>query len=254
MRQPPKGFFRLAFKRQGWLPHKMTLDGYQASHRVAVELLSQHPRGKRTKILSSKCLNNLMGQDYRSIKLRSGPMLGLKRFRNSSITIAGVELIHRIRKGRFKLGTLRIKDNAAPAVWNAVLAASANSDSRAFDECIAKISTGTLKWPPVGRLPQLISPIVHPSAYTTRMNHQIPGSNRSWIALRRLFTACRASRDSLQFVFHRVVANFPCVLDHEIDQRGRYAESLGYFTLRVALEHAELECALRALRQFRESF
>jgi hypothetical protein len=50
-------------------------------------------------------------------------MLGMKRFRSASITIAGIELIHRIRKGQFTLGRLRIKDNRAPAVWNAVLAA-----------------------------------------------------------------------------------------------------------------------------------
>ena len=66
--------------------------------------------GARTKIRSSKYLNNLIEQDHRSIKLRLGPMLGLKRFRSASITIAGIELMHRIRKGQFKLGRLRIKD------------------------------------------------------------------------------------------------------------------------------------------------
>jgi hypothetical protein len=50
-------------------------------------------------------------------------MLGLKRFRSASITIAGIELIHRVRKGQFELGMLRIKDNRAPEIWNAVLAA-----------------------------------------------------------------------------------------------------------------------------------
>jgi transposase-like protein len=67
--------------------------------------------------------NNLIEQDHRSIKLRLGPMLRLKRFRSATITIAGIELIHRIRKGQFKLGSLRITDNKAPAIWNAVLAA-----------------------------------------------------------------------------------------------------------------------------------
>jgi transposase-like protein len=62
-------------------------------------------------------------QPHRSIKLRLGPMLGLKRFRNAAITVAGVELMHRIRKGQFKLGTLCIKDGRAPEIWNAVLAA-----------------------------------------------------------------------------------------------------------------------------------
>jgi transposase-like protein len=118
-----KAFFRRAFKSQGQLPRVITLDGYQASHRAARECLVECQGDKRTKIRSSKYLNNLIEQDHRSIKLRLGSMLGLKRFRSASITIAGIELIHRIRKGQFKLGKLRIKDNKAPAIWNAVLAA-----------------------------------------------------------------------------------------------------------------------------------
>jgi hypothetical protein len=50
-------------------------------------------------------------------------MLGLKRFRSASITITGIELIHRIRKGQFKLGKLRVNGKTAPEIWNAVLAA-----------------------------------------------------------------------------------------------------------------------------------
>src|ERR1019366_7780644 len=118
-----KAFFRRAFKSQGRLPRAITLDGYQASHRAAREILDEHRHGQRTKIRSSKYLNNLIEQDHRSIKLRLGPMLGLKRFRSASITIAGIELMHRIRKGQFKLGTLRIKNKTAPEIWNAVLAA-----------------------------------------------------------------------------------------------------------------------------------
>jgi transposase-like protein len=67
--------------------------------------------------------NNLIEQDDRSIKLRLGPMLGLKQFRNASITIAGIELMHRNRKGQFNFGRLRIKDSRAPEIWNAALAA-----------------------------------------------------------------------------------------------------------------------------------
>ena len=43
-----KAFFRRAFKSQGRLPRAITLDGYQASHRAAREVLGEHPRGKRT--------------------------------------------------------------------------------------------------------------------------------------------------------------------------------------------------------------
>ena len=50
-------------------------------------------------------------------------MLGLKRFRRAATTIAGIELMHRIRKGQFRLGKLRIEDKTAPEIWNAVLTA-----------------------------------------------------------------------------------------------------------------------------------
>jgi transposase-like protein len=52
----------------------------------------------KCKIRSSKYLNNLIEQDHRSIKLRLGPMLGLKHFRRAATTIAGIELMHRIRR------------------------------------------------------------------------------------------------------------------------------------------------------------
>ena len=118
-----KAFFRRAFMRQERLPHKITLDGYQASHRAAKEALCEHPEGNQCEILSSKYLNNLIEQDHRSIKLRLGPMLGFKRFRRAATTIAGIELMHRIRKGQFKLGKLRVKNKTAPEIWNAVLGA-----------------------------------------------------------------------------------------------------------------------------------
>ena len=119
----PRAFFRLAFRRQGRLPLKITLDGYQASHRAAKEALDEHPEGNQCKIRSSKYLNNLIEQDHRSVKLRLGPMLGLKHFRQAATTIAGIELMHRIRKGQFKLGKLRVKNKTAPEIWNAVLGA-----------------------------------------------------------------------------------------------------------------------------------
>ena len=118
-----KAFFRRAFKSQDRLPHKITLDGYQASHRAAKEVLDEHSAGNRCEIRSSKYLNNLIEQDHRSTKLRVDPMLGFKRFRRAATTIAGIELLHRIRKSQFKLGRLGIKNRTAPEIWNAVLAA-----------------------------------------------------------------------------------------------------------------------------------
>jgi transposase-like protein len=45
-----KAFFRRAFSAQGRLPHKITLDGYQASHRAAKEALGEHPEGNQCQI------------------------------------------------------------------------------------------------------------------------------------------------------------------------------------------------------------
>ncbi|CAD6562332.1 hypothetical protein LMG28727_07712 [Paraburkholderia kirstenboschensis] len=50
-------------------------------------------------------------------------MLGSKRFRSAAITLAGIELMQRIRKGQFNLAKLGLKKFAAPAVWKAVLSA-----------------------------------------------------------------------------------------------------------------------------------
>jgi transposase-like protein len=67
--------------------------------------------------------NILIEQDHLSITLRFGPMLGFKRFRRASITIAGIELMHRIRNAQFALGKLRVNGKTAPEIWTAVLAA-----------------------------------------------------------------------------------------------------------------------------------
>jgi hypothetical protein len=50
---------------------------------------------------SSKYLNNLIEQDHRGVKQRIAVMLGFKQFRHAAITTAGIELMHRIRKGQF---------------------------------------------------------------------------------------------------------------------------------------------------------
>ena len=76
-----------------------------------------------TKLRSSKYLNNFIEQDHRGVKLRIGPMLGFKQFTTAAVTIAGIELLHRIRKGQFNLRRLRLNGEGAPAIWNAVLAA-----------------------------------------------------------------------------------------------------------------------------------
>ena len=97
--------------------------GYAASHRAVRELAAENRRWRRTTLRFSKYLNNLVEQDHRGIKSRTGPMLGFKTFASAATTIAGIELLHRIRKGQFSLRKLGLKGQAAPATWSAVLAA-----------------------------------------------------------------------------------------------------------------------------------
>ena len=116
-----EAFFRKAIKGQGCAPKTITLDGYAASHRAVRELRADGLLPPDTKVRSSKYLNNLIEQDHRSVKQRVAVMLGFKRFRNAAITIAGIELMHRIRKGQFSLRHLGLQGRVAPGVWHSVL-------------------------------------------------------------------------------------------------------------------------------------
>lgn len=52
--------------------------------------------------------NNIVEQDHRAIKRAVRPMLGFKSFWSAAITLAGIELMHMIRKGQLKAaGKLR---------------------------------------------------------------------------------------------------------------------------------------------------
>jgi len=117
-----KAFFRKALKTQGRAPKSVTLDGAAASHKAMRELPNEDSAWQDTKVRSSKYLNNMIEEDHRNVKARLGPMLGFKVFDYAATTIAGVELMHRIRKGQFDLGCLRLRGLTTPAIWNAVLA------------------------------------------------------------------------------------------------------------------------------------
>ena len=118
-----KAFFGKAIKSQQRAPRTITLDGYAASHRAVRELKADGLLPADTKLRSSKYLNNVIEQDHRGVKQRIAVMLGFKGFRNAAMTIAGIELMHRVRKGRFGLGRLGVQGQAASAVRNAVLGA-----------------------------------------------------------------------------------------------------------------------------------
>jgi transposase-like protein len=77
----------------------------------------------RVGVRMSKYLNNLIEQDHRRVKQRVYSMLGCKRFGNAAVTISGVELAHKIKKGQFDTSELRLEEARAQELWQAVLAA-----------------------------------------------------------------------------------------------------------------------------------
>jgi transposase-like protein len=118
-----KAFSAKAIRSQGRAPKTITLDGYAASHRAVREMKADQFLPADSTLRLSKYLNNLIEQDHRNIKSKLNAMLGFKRFRDAAITISGVKLMHRIRKGQFNLRRLSLKDTTAPAVWKALLSA-----------------------------------------------------------------------------------------------------------------------------------
>ncbi|MDP9013755.1 MAG: IS6 family transposase [Pseudomonadota bacterium] len=106
-----QAFFRKALARclPRW-PRKITLDGLKQSHLALRLLRREDPKWKYVLVRSSQYLNNLVEQDHRAIKRRCVSMGGFKSFRTAAITLAGIELAHRIRGnsrwGAVDIGTL----------------------------------------------------------------------------------------------------------------------------------------------------
>ena len=63
---------------------------------------------RENQIRQVKYLNNIVEQDHRAVKRLTRPMLGFKSFWSAAITIAGIEIMHMIRKGQLRsTGKLR---------------------------------------------------------------------------------------------------------------------------------------------------
>jgi transposase-like protein len=117
-----KSFLRRAMKNTR-RPAKITLDAYAASHRAVREMKEDGELPRRVNVRSSQYLNNLIEQDHRRVKQRIRSMLGFKRFDNAVVTISGIELAEKIKKGQFKTGQLGGAEATMSELWNAALAA-----------------------------------------------------------------------------------------------------------------------------------
>lgn len=117
-----KRFFTRAIQRHG-APERVTLDGYPATHAAVAELKEGGVLPSGMKVWTSKYLNNIVEQDHRRVKQRIYPMLGFKRFGNAAVTISGIELLQKSRKGQFNTGMLTSGVKVrVPQMWEAVLA------------------------------------------------------------------------------------------------------------------------------------
>jgi transposase-like protein len=59
-------------------------------------------QGVSIRVRQCKYLNNIVEQDHRFVKQRVRAMLGFKTFRCARATLAGLELVHMIRKGQVR--------------------------------------------------------------------------------------------------------------------------------------------------------
>src|SRR5215510_13439824 len=88
-------FLTKAIRRHG-VPEKVTIDGSEANAAAIRRYNEAH--GTAIVIRQVKYLNNLVEQDHRAVKRVTRPMLGFKAFEAAQRTLAGIELMHMIRK------------------------------------------------------------------------------------------------------------------------------------------------------------
>jgi hypothetical protein len=129
--QAAKAFFRRAVETAGvgW-PVKINLDKYPASHRALKLLGQEDARWRSVLVRDRRDLNNVVEQDHRAIKWRCASMLGFKSAETAAVTIAGIELAHRVRKNQFQLGRLHELESmgalSLKAQWERALRADAS--------------------------------------------------------------------------------------------------------------------------------
>jgi transposase-like protein len=94
-------FFRKAIRQHGE-PEVVTIDKSGANTSALATLNADKPDEETITIRQNKYLNNLVEQDHRNIKRRIRQMLGFKSFRRAQAILAGIEIIHMLRKGQLQ--------------------------------------------------------------------------------------------------------------------------------------------------------
>ena len=95
-----KRFFDKAMGANG-VPEKIAMDK-SGANKAAVDAINAR-RSLPILVRQVKYLNNIVEQDHRVIKRVTRPMLNFKSFHAAGSVLAGIELVHMIRKGQFAI-------------------------------------------------------------------------------------------------------------------------------------------------------
>ncbi len=95
-----KRFFDKAMQANG-IPEKVTMDK-SGANKAAIDEINAN-REKPMVVRQVKYLNNIVEQDHRAVKRMTKPMLGFKSFQSAKNILAGIELMHMIRKGQMMM-------------------------------------------------------------------------------------------------------------------------------------------------------
>jgi putative transposase len=88
-------FLTKAIRRHG-VPETITIDGSEANAAAIRNYNQEH--GTHIAIRQVKYLNNIIEQDHRAVKRVTRPMLGFKSLTAAHNTLAGIELMHMLKK------------------------------------------------------------------------------------------------------------------------------------------------------------
>jgi putative transposase len=87
--------------RDNAVPEKVTMDKSGANKAAIDQIIDD--KNILIAVRQVKYLNNIVEQDHRAVKRITKPMLGFQSFRSAKNVLAGIELMHMIRKNQLNL-------------------------------------------------------------------------------------------------------------------------------------------------------
>jgi transposase-like protein len=87
--------------RDNAVPEKVTMDKSGANKAAIDQIIAD--KNILIAVRQVKYLNNIIEQDHRAVKRITKPMLGFQSFRSAKNVLAGIELMHMIRKNQLNL-------------------------------------------------------------------------------------------------------------------------------------------------------